>query len=135
MEQHEVASPKQWLDARIELLVKEKELTRLRDAVSAQRRALPWVAIEKDYVFDAPDGRVTLSDLFDGRSQLIVKHYMMGLRLRFGDRSVVEGWFAGRIRSSGGSLRRSGPRSRSYLAKQCRSGRGNGRPSGAVRRN
>jgi predicted dithiol-disulfide oxidoreductase (DUF899 family) len=77
MEQHKVVSPQEWLDARIELLVKEKELTRLRDAIAAQRRALPWVAIEKEYVFDAPEGPVTLSDLFDGRSQLIVKHYMM----------------------------------------------------------
>jgi predicted dithiol-disulfide oxidoreductase (DUF899 family) len=58
-------------------LKKEKELTRLRDAVSAQRRALPWVKIEKEYVFNAPEGGVTLSDLFDGRSQLVVKHYMM----------------------------------------------------------
>jgi Bacterial protein of unknown function (DUF899) len=65
MEEHKAVSPEERLDARIELLVKEKELTRLRDAVSAQRRALPWVTIEKGYVFDAPEGRVTLSDLFD----------------------------------------------------------------------
>jgi predicted dithiol-disulfide oxidoreductase (DUF899 family) len=77
MEQHKVVSPDEWLDARVELLRKEKEMTRLRDAISAQRRALPWVRIEKEYVFDAPEGPVSLSDLFDGRSQLIVKHYMM----------------------------------------------------------
>jgi predicted dithiol-disulfide oxidoreductase (DUF899 family) len=77
MEQHKVVSPEVWLEARIKLLTKEKELTRLRDAISAQRRALPWVTIEQEYVFDAPEGRVTLSDLFDGRSQLVVKHYMM----------------------------------------------------------
>jgi predicted dithiol-disulfide oxidoreductase (DUF899 family) len=77
MKEHEVVSPDEWLAARMELLIKEKELMRLRDAISAQRRALPWVRIEKEYVFDAPEGRVRLSDLFDGRSQLIVKHYMM----------------------------------------------------------
>jgi predicted dithiol-disulfide oxidoreductase (DUF899 family) len=54
MEQHQVVSPDEWLDARVELLRKEKEMTRLRDAISAQRRALPWVRIEKEYVFDAP---------------------------------------------------------------------------------
>jgi len=77
MELHKVVSSEEWLDARIELLRKEKEITRLRDAVSAERRALPWVRIEKEYVFDAPEGKVSLADLFDGRSQLIVKHYMM----------------------------------------------------------
>lgn len=77
MQQHDVVSPRQWLDARTKLLAREKEMTRLRDAISAERRALPWVKIEKEYVFDAPEGRVSLSDLFDGRSQLIVKHYMM----------------------------------------------------------
>lgn len=77
MEQHNVVSPDEWLDARLELLKKEKEMTRLRDAIAAQRRALPWLRIDKEYVFDAPEGPVSLSDLFDGRSQLIVKHYMM----------------------------------------------------------
>lgn len=77
MEQHQLVSPEQWLDARIELLRKEKEMTRLRDTLAEERRALPWVKIEKEYLFDAPEGRVSLSDLFDGRSQLIVKHYMM----------------------------------------------------------
>jgi predicted dithiol-disulfide oxidoreductase (DUF899 family) len=59
-------------------LSKEKELTRLRDELSRQRRELPWVKVEKPYVFDAPDGKATLGDLFDGRSQLIVKHFMFG---------------------------------------------------------
>jgi predicted dithiol-disulfide oxidoreductase (DUF899 family) len=77
MEQHKVVSPEEWLDARIKLLRKEKELTRQRDAISAERRALPWVTIERQYAFDAPEGRVTLSGLFDGRSQLMVKHLMM----------------------------------------------------------
>ena len=74
---HKVVSRKEWISARKELLTKEKELTRLRDQLAAERRALPWVKIEKDYVFDAPEGKVTLSDLFDGRSQLFIKHFMM----------------------------------------------------------
>jgi predicted dithiol-disulfide oxidoreductase (DUF899 family) len=60
------------------LLIKEKEATRLRDQLAAERRALPWVKIEKNYVFDAPEGKVTFGDLFDGRSQLFIKHFMMG---------------------------------------------------------
>ncbi len=56
----------------------EKELTRFRDRLAAERRALPWVKVEKRYVFDARQGKVTLADLFDGRSQLFVKHFMMG---------------------------------------------------------
>lgn len=75
---HAVVSSKQWLEARKALLVKEKELTRLRDAVNSQRRELPWVKVEKNYAFDTPEGKVTLSDLFDGRSQLIVQHFMLG---------------------------------------------------------
>ena len=55
-----------------------KELTKLRDQLSAQQRALPWVKVEKSYVFDAPEGKVTLAQLFYGRSQLLVKHFMMG---------------------------------------------------------
>jgi predicted dithiol-disulfide oxidoreductase (DUF899 family) len=57
-----------------------KEMTRLRDALATERRRLPWVRIDKDYVFDSPTGRISLSDLFDGRSQLFVKHFMMGPR-------------------------------------------------------
>jgi predicted dithiol-disulfide oxidoreductase (DUF899 family) len=74
---HRVVSREEWLDARKALLAKEKGLTRLRDQLAAERRALPWVRIEKEYVFDAPQGTVTLADLFDGRSQLFVKHFMM----------------------------------------------------------
>jgi predicted dithiol-disulfide oxidoreductase (DUF899 family) len=77
-ENPKVASPAQWLAARKELLRKEKEFTRLRDEVSRQRRELPWEPVEKKYVFDAPGGRETLADLFDGRSQLIVYHFMLG---------------------------------------------------------
>ena len=71
-----VVSPEQWLAARKAHLLKEKELTRLRDELSRERRQLPWVKVEKDYVFDGPRGRETLADLFDGRSQLVVYHFM-----------------------------------------------------------
>ena len=73
-----IVSRDEWLAARKALLEKEKALTRMRDALSAERRSLPWVRVEKDYVFDTPEGRKTLADLFDGRSQLIVKHFMLG---------------------------------------------------------
>jgi predicted dithiol-disulfide oxidoreductase (DUF899 family) len=76
--QHQTVSRDEWLAARKELLRKEKEFTRLRDELSAQRRALPWVRIEKSYVFDGPNGKETLADLFAGRSQLVIKHFMFG---------------------------------------------------------
>src|SRR6266581_5803951 len=78
MEQHPIVSPEEWLAARTELLRKEKEFTRLRDRLGAERRALPWVKVEKNYVFDGPGGEETLADLFGGRSQLIIKHFMLG---------------------------------------------------------
>jgi predicted dithiol-disulfide oxidoreductase (DUF899 family) len=65
---HKVVSREQWLEARKAHLAKEKELTRLRDALSRQRREPPWVKVEKNYVFDGPQGKETLADLFDGRS-------------------------------------------------------------------
>jgi predicted dithiol-disulfide oxidoreductase (DUF899 family) len=73
-----VVSRDEWLAARIELLKKEKELTRLRDEQSRQRRELPCVKVEKEYVFDGPQGRVSLAELFGGRSQLVVYHFMFG---------------------------------------------------------
>jgi predicted dithiol-disulfide oxidoreductase (DUF899 family) len=76
--EHNVVSQEAWIAARKELLTKEKEMTRLRDQLSAERRNLPWVKIEKNYVFDAPGGKVTLADLFEGRSQLVVYHFMFG---------------------------------------------------------
>src|SRR5689334_8158395 len=76
--QHQIASRDEWLAAREELLRKEKEFTRLRDQLSAERRALPWVKVEKNYLFDGPNGKETLADLFDRRSQLVVKHFMFG---------------------------------------------------------
>jgi predicted dithiol-disulfide oxidoreductase (DUF899 family) len=76
--QHQVVSQEDWLAARRRFLTKEKEFTRLRDQLSAERRALPWVKVEKDYVFDGPEGQESLADLFDGRSQLMVYHFMFG---------------------------------------------------------
>jgi predicted dithiol-disulfide oxidoreductase (DUF899 family) len=78
MAHHPIVSQEEWLAARRALLAKEKELTRLQDALNEQRRELPWVRIDKDYVFDTPDGRKTLAELFDGRSQLFVYHFMFG---------------------------------------------------------
>ena len=75
---HKVVSQQEWLDASAELLKKEKELTRRRDEVSRLRRELPWVRVDKSYVFDGPNGKETLADLFDGRSQLITYHFMFG---------------------------------------------------------
>jgi len=76
--QHEIVSREEWTAARKVHLMKEKELTRLRDKLSAERRALPWVKIDKTYVFNTPNGKRTLADLFEGRSQLIVQHFMFG---------------------------------------------------------
>ena len=76
--EHRIVPQDEWLAMRKQLLVKEKELTRLRDRLAAERRELPWVKIEKAYVFDGPDGKETLADLFGERSQLIVKHFMFG---------------------------------------------------------
>lgn len=78
MQPHKIVSEQEWLAARKELLAKEKELTRARDQLSAERRALPWVKVEKTYLFDTPDGRRSLAELFNGKSQLLVYHFMLG---------------------------------------------------------
>ena len=78
MQPHRIVSSEEWLTARRALLVKEKEATRLRDKVNAERLALPWVKVDKEYVFDTPAGKKSLGDLFAGRSQLIVYHFMLG---------------------------------------------------------
>src|SRR5436309_13317444 len=78
MENPKVVSPAEWLAARKELLKKEKEFSRLRDQLSKKRRELPWEKVEKQYVFDGTKGKETLADLFGGRSQLIVYHFMLG---------------------------------------------------------
>ena len=78
MNNHKVVTSDEWLAARKEYLQKEKEFTRLRDQLSQQRRELPWVKVDKEYLFDGPDGKESLADLFDGCSQLIVYHFMYG---------------------------------------------------------
>jgi predicted dithiol-disulfide oxidoreductase (DUF899 family) len=76
MQPHQIVSRQEWIAARKALLAEEKEFTRARDRLNAQRRALPWVKVDKAYVFDGPRGKATLADLFAGRSQLIVQHFM-----------------------------------------------------------
>jgi predicted dithiol-disulfide oxidoreductase (DUF899 family) len=78
MTNHRTATREEWLDARLELLKAEKELTRLNDDLAHRRQELPWVRVDKDYRFDTEDGEATLADLFRGRSQLIVYHFMFG---------------------------------------------------------
>jgi predicted dithiol-disulfide oxidoreductase (DUF899 family) len=78
METHRVVTREEWLGERKALLAKEKEFTRLRDELSRKRRELPWVRVDKPYLFDGPAGKRTLSDLFGGRRQLIVFHFMFG---------------------------------------------------------
>lgn len=78
MPNHPVVSREEWLAARKALLIREKEHTRARDRLNQERLALPWVKVDKDYRFDTPSGRQSLVDLFDGRSQLLVYHFMLG---------------------------------------------------------
>jgi predicted dithiol-disulfide oxidoreductase (DUF899 family) len=73
---HPVVSREDWLKARTAFLAKEKQFTQLRDEITRERQSLPWVKIEKSYVFDAPGGKQTLTDLFEKRSQLVVYHFM-----------------------------------------------------------
>jgi predicted dithiol-disulfide oxidoreductase (DUF899 family) len=75
---HPVVSSDQWVSERKTLLAREKELTRLHDQIARERRALPWERVEKEYIFDAPEGQRTLCDLFGGRRQLLVQHFMFG---------------------------------------------------------
>jgi len=78
MLQHPVVSREAWLDARRALLAKEKEMTHLRDRINAERLALPWVKVTKEYIFETPEGKRSLSELFAGRTQLLVYHFMLG---------------------------------------------------------
>jgi len=78
MPQHKIVSQSEWTAQRKAFLAREKEFTRARDRLSAERRALPWVKVEKPYVFETPQGKKTLAELFDGKSQLIVYHFMLG---------------------------------------------------------
>jgi len=75
---HKVVTQQEWLHARKQLLQKEKELTHLYDSIRAERLKLPWTEVTKNYVFEGPDGKETLADLFEGHSQLIVQHFMLG---------------------------------------------------------
>src|ERR671922_1118879 len=75
---NQVVSHEQWLKARLELLAAEKEFTRQRDALTRRRMAMPWERVGKSYRFEGPNGALSLADLFDGRSQLIVYHFMFG---------------------------------------------------------
>ena len=81
---HRVVSREQWIEARKQHLAREKEFTRLRDQLSAERRALPWVEVDKQYWFEGPNGKVTLADLFGVHSQLIVYHFMLAADWREG---------------------------------------------------
>jgi predicted dithiol-disulfide oxidoreductase (DUF899 family) len=85
MTDHEVVSREAWAAAREELLAREKEHTRLGDELARQRRELPWVRVEKEYRFDTEEGPRTLAELFDGRSQLLVYHFMFGPSYQAGD--------------------------------------------------
>jgi predicted dithiol-disulfide oxidoreductase (DUF899 family) len=78
MQGHPVVSREEWTAARLALMAREKELTRLQDTISAERRKLPWVRVDKPYLFDTLDGQKSLADLFDGRSQLFIYHFMFG---------------------------------------------------------
>ncbi|MGA8034328.1 MAG: DUF899 family protein [Candidatus Acidiferrales bacterium] len=75
---HRIVSDEEWLEARRALLLEEKEATKRKDELTKHQRALPWRTIEKNYIFTTTSGDVSLSDLFDGRSQLFIKHFMMG---------------------------------------------------------
>src|SRR5919109_3607355 len=78
MTRHKVGTQEEWQAARDRLLLKEKELTRMNDELAERRRELPWVPVEKDYKFETVDGTESLADLFDGRSQLLIYHFMFG---------------------------------------------------------
>jgi predicted dithiol-disulfide oxidoreductase (DUF899 family) len=85
MTPHNIGTREEWLAAREQLLVREKEQTRLGDEIAQQRRGLPWVPVEKEYRFDTDDGEQTLAELFAGRSQLLVYHFMFGPSYEAGD--------------------------------------------------
>ncbi|MEO8630132.1 MAG: thioredoxin family protein [Betaproteobacteria bacterium] len=87
MTTHEIVSKGEWVEARTRLLAKEKEFTHIRDELSAERRTLPWVRIDKNYTFDGPNGRETLAQLFGDRSQLVVYHFMFAPEWEVGCKS------------------------------------------------
>src|SRR3954470_10189363 len=77
MTTHTIATPDAWLEARRDLLAAEKDLTRRSDQVARLRRQLPWVRVDREYTFEGPEGRQRLAELFDGRSQLLIQHFML----------------------------------------------------------
>jgi len=79
IEDHKIVSENEWIQARKQFLIKEKEFTLLRDQLNEERQNLPWKIVNKEYVFDGPEGKQTLSELFDGNSQLITYHFMFGI--------------------------------------------------------
>jgi predicted dithiol-disulfide oxidoreductase (DUF899 family) len=85
MTRHKIGTREEWRAARVELLEREKELSRRGDELARQRRELPWVPVEKEYAFETDEGTKTLAQLFDGRSQLLVYHFMFGFGFRVGD--------------------------------------------------
>jgi predicted dithiol-disulfide oxidoreductase (DUF899 family) len=86
MTSHKIETREQWAAAREELLAREKEHTRLGDELARQRRELPWVRVARDYRFDTDDGTRTLAELFDGRSQLLIYHFMLARAMRLAAR-------------------------------------------------
>ena len=108
-QRHKIVSHEQWLAARKRFLRKEKAFTRLRDRLSAERRGLPWERIEKEYVFDGPDGKETLAELFGGRRQLLVYHFMF-LPGTPGARTARSGQFRRQHRASRSPRRHNGSR-------------------------
>src|SRR5438270_6256699 len=88
---HKVVSSEEWTAARKALLASEKEFTRRRDELTRQRRELPWERVDKEYVFEAPNGKVTLGDLFGQRSQLVVYHFMFSPEWMKGVRTARSG--------------------------------------------
>ncbi len=92
LKDHKIVSKEEWVEARKGLLKKEKELTSLRDQLSQQRRDLPWVAVNKEYVFEGQNGKQMLSELFDGRSQLLVYHFMFDVPVVGQDCYAVRQW-------------------------------------------
>ena len=84
MTDHKIVSESEWTEARRKFLDREKELTQLQEKISEERRALPWVKVEKEYTFEGPNGPETLADLFEGRSQLVVYHFMFDPRNKEG---------------------------------------------------
>jgi predicted dithiol-disulfide oxidoreductase (DUF899 family) len=133
-----IVSPQDWAAARRQLLVEEKEMTRARDALAAKRRRMPWLAVEKEYEFDGPDGKASLVDLFDGRRQLIVMA-AAGARLGCVARARKEGVTPSPLSCASSKARVVHAREAPTLASPCTTAARRGRPHcrrprGGVRR-